>query len=112
MHSTIDGSDTTNDLTRRRSKRAEQTQIPGTERVCIAEVERAAIDYRSIRDERMDLTKKETSLRDALLAVMGGHGLEIYKYVDGENEEITVEVKTKSKVRVRKSDGASGDEDE
>lgn len=114
MHADIETTDIApqNKMPRIRKPRPEQTQIPGTERVCIAEVERAAIDYRSVRDERMALTKLETTARDRLLATMTEHDVTLYRYTDGENEDITVEVKTSSKVRVRKTDGASDDGDE
>lgn len=97
--------------TRRRGSRAQQTQIPGTERQYIAEVEAAANAYRNARDERMELTKLEVVRRDELIRVMGEHKLDVYKYDDDEGVELTVKLDTKTKVKVRRADSKNTDED-
>lgn len=56
-----------------------QMKIPGTERVKLAEVDTAAENYVDVRDERMELTKKENETKDALIAAMKKHGVQIYK---------------------------------
>ena len=96
---------------RRRSKRAEQLNVPGTERVTIVEVEIAAKAYRSILMERLDLTALETERRAELIRVMQEHKVEVYKYDDDEGVELTVKLDTKTKVKVRRADSAK-DEDE
>lgn len=93
-----------------RKPRPQQTQIPGTERVVIQAIEAAALAYRDVRDERMELTKIEVAKRAALIDVMEQYETEIYKFVDGENEECTVEITTKRKVKVRKA-GSKAPED-
>jgi hypothetical protein len=103
---------TTNDTQPRRKGRAQQTQIPGTERTVIRAIEEAAEEYRAARDERMELTKVEVAKRAALLDVMAKHETTLYVFLDSENEEITVEIKTKSKVKVRKAGSKSSDDDE
>ena len=90
-----------------------QTTIPGTERKHIPEVEAAALEYRNARDHRMELTKIEVAKKAALIAVLQKFGITVYKFDDDENEEVTVELREKTSVKVRKSSSAADDgEDE
>lgn len=81
--------------------RAEQTQIPGTERKTIPAVESAAKAYRAARDERMDKTKVEVAKRDILVGVMKENKIELYKFDGPDGEEISVELDVKEKVKVK-----------
>ena len=60
-----------------RTKR--QTQIPGTERETIKEVNAAAEEYVEARDERMGLTEREVQAKQHLLEVMKENKLTIYR---------------------------------
>ena len=83
-----------------------QTRIPGTEPKKIAEVEKAAKQYRQDRDARMELLADEVESRAKLMEAMTKHGLTEYKYDDQEVR--IVEGETKVKVRTVKS-GTEGD---
>ena len=108
--------DTTENVTPITSNsRRKQQSLPGiAPQTDIPAVEDAAAAYVEIRNERMELTKREKELKVALLVVCTEHNVERYTYVGEDEEEMVVKVKTKQKVTVRKasSDGAEGDEDE
>jgi len=72
-----------------------QLQIKGTERKSVPEVEEAAEAYREVRDERMELTRKEKLKKFELLAVMKAHKIKKYKYDDDSGEELLVELSEK-----------------
>lgn len=99
------------------TKRARQQTLdaPGmASQVDNPAIEAAAAAYVAVRNERMELTKREKELKETLLAVVVEAKVERYDYIDDEGETMRVAVKTKHKVTVRKasSDGADGDEDE
>jgi len=79
------------------AKKANQKDLPGMENRRISELHDAALEYAAIRDERMELSKKESDLKGELLSLMHKHkknsyileGVEIYI----ENSEETVKVK-------------------
>lgn len=82
-------------------KRGRPRQQDLIEDRAIKPLEDAAEDYAEVRDERMELTKKETSSKRELLALMKKHGKE--KYHRGP---ITVKVivqKETVQVRIRKN---------
>lgn len=56
-----------------------QSEIPGTERKTIKEVEDAAEAYRDARDARMKKSKAEKEKKDALVAVMRKHSVNVYR---------------------------------
>lgn len=56
-----------------------QAEIPGTERKVIKEVSDAAAGYVTQRDKRMKLSKKEKEAKDALIAAMKKHGVQVYR---------------------------------
>lgn len=91
------------------SKR-EQQEIPGTERKKIAAVERAANAYREVRDERMELTKKEVEKRTKLAEVMQENGITIYKFDGDDGEPLIVEIDTTTKVKVKKESSYEDEE--
>ena len=59
--------------------RAKQSEIPGTERPKVKELDDAAESYVDARDKRMKLTEKEKVAKDALIAVMKKHGHNVYR---------------------------------
>lgn len=80
-----------------------QMQIPGTERKEIPDVEKAAEAYREVRDERAELSKREAQKKLELLAVMRANKVTIYRYHDGNGEELEAIIDDEPKVRVRKT---------
>lgn len=82
---------------------SKQTNIPGTERKTIDEIETAAHEYRNTVAERVALQQREKELKEVLVQAMSKHELETYVYADEEGEELTVKVTHKTKVSVRKS---------
>ncbi len=56
-----------------------QLAISGTEPKSIKEVDAAAEGYVDARDKRMERTEKEVEARDALIAVMKKHKLDVYR---------------------------------
>lgn len=89
-----------------------QTEVPGTETPSIPEIDDAALEYREVRDKRMDLSKKEKAARDHLAGMLEKHGVELYRFITEDDEHLKVEVvHTKIKIRVRK-DVKTGDDGE
>lgn len=84
-----------------------QTEIPGTERTQISDVERAAEAYREAHDERMELSKSEASRKLDLLAAMQAAKIKTYRY-SSQGVELEVVVDDEPKVKVRKT----GEEDD
>lgn len=85
-------------------KNGKQLKIAGTgrdESTVKQEIERAAVRYVSIRDQRMALTKDEVKAQAELLTAMQKHSLT--EYVCDE-EDLRVEVVDKVKARVRRRD--------
>ena len=89
--------------------RKQQTEIPGTERPTIAAVEEAADEYRAIRDQRMELSKKEKTLQATLVATLKQYDLTSYVYEDSDGVERRVSIKATEKATVRK---VKGDDEE
>jgi hypothetical protein len=81
-------------------KKPRQTSLPGMENRKIAELQRTALDYADVRDQRMELSKQESDLKKELLGMMHTHKMEHYEYgnviVDVVHEEETVKVKVKA----------------
>lgn len=93
-----------------------QTEVPGTERESIEEIDEAAIAYRETRDARMKLTKKEAETLATLAAVLEKHGIKdpkTYTYEDTDGEMRVVSASpTKIKIRVRKLKNKPANDDE
>lgn len=69
----------------------------------IPDLHNKALEYVSVRDERMDLTKQEAQLKDELTVLMKKHKRENYNC---EGVEITFEIEPEKetvKVKVHKS---------
>ena len=83
-------------------RRPRQADLPGTEDRAIKALEDKAHEYVNVRDERMALSKDESELKGALLALMKKHGKTEYKR-DGITITIVPEAET-VKVKVSAAD--------
>lgn len=88
-----------------------QTEIPGTERLVDEEIESAAEDYRTYRDERMALQEKEAEAKRALIAVMESKGVKAYRYEDSTGTERKVLIEEKQNAKVTKVKPTNPDAD-
>lgn len=93
-----------------------QLQIAGTEPVTIEELDAAAEEYRTFRDERMALAKKETEARVRVLDEMKKNNLNTYNYSDGEGRPrkvtlVTPDAKVSVKLIQKPKDSDPDDED-
>lgn len=84
----------------------EQTEIAGTERLKIPEINRAAASYEKVRDERMALTTKEVAAKQKLIDVMIEHQEKLPENGDGEKvyafgDEVVVLKNGKVGVKIR-----------
>lgn len=61
-----------------------QSELPGTERPVIKEIEEAAEAYVSVRDKRMTLTEKEIVAKTNLIQVVQKHAKELTPDGDGK----------------------------
>lgn len=73
----------------------------------IPAIHKAALTYRRVRDERMNLTVEEVEAKDVLMAEMKQHNRTRYEY-----DDIIVEVKSKESVKVKSKDDEVSDEGE
>lgn len=95
------------------SKRPKQPDLPELKGPGVAperhkDIEKIADDYVNIRDQRMDLTNQEVTLRTALGHVMHEHGLKTYRY---DGYEVTIKPPEGEKVSVRQVKEESDDAD-
>lgn len=86
------------------AKTKRQSEIPGTERHKIAEVNTAAEAYVEARDARMKKTESEVETRDALIAVMEKHKLTTYRDDDAAPPLVITVTPGQAKVKVRRED--------
>lgn len=91
---------------------AKQTEIPGTERAAIPEIEEQAALLHEIVQRRLSIQKQEKEQHAKTLDQMKAHGIEVHKYVGDNGKEMTIRVKTDQKVSVRVSKNAEADGDE
>lgn len=81
--------------------RPKAVPLPGMEERGIPEIHAAALNYVEIRDERMELTEKEVTLKANLLVLMKQHKLQNYNYagvevsIDQKPAEEVIKVKVK-----------------
>lgn len=83
------------------ARKPRQEQLPGMKDRKLAALHNAALEYAEIRDERQELTKKESDLQKTLLSLMHKAKKEHYEYA-GVECNLVVE-KEKVKVRVKKA---------
>lgn len=93
------------------ARQRNQQQIPGTERVEIPEVEEAAEEYRTYRDDRMELGEKEKQAKAKLIEMMGKHGQTTYMFEDDDGVQRKVTIVPKVNVKVSKVKETSADSD-
>src|SRR5262245_6133214 len=60
--------------------KGKQEELPGMEARDVPEIEQAAENYRKIRDERCELSKRESEAKSALIQVMKNLGRSFYCY--------------------------------
>lgn len=88
-----------------KSRIPRQDALPGMENAKIAAIEKAALDYAEIRDQRQALTADESSLKKELLTLMHKEGKTNYK-----RNGISIKVITeKETVKVRVKDEGNPD---
>jgi hypothetical protein len=63
-----------------------QTEIPGTEKKVIPEIEQKLLVYRKHRDEKLRLQKLVAQDKAELIALYKKHGIKHHPLVDGEDE--------------------------
>lgn len=85
------------------AKTKKQSALPGMERKSIKELDAAAEAYVEARDERMKLTEKEVEFKEALVAVMKKHDLQVYKDEDAEPPLIVTLTPGVDKVKVTRA---------
>lgn len=94
-----------------KTKKKRSKHLPGMEPPSFPKIEKAADEYRKVRDMRMEYTQAEVEKQAILLKAMEDEKLTIYEY-DG----FKVEVKANPKVKVRKigeeSNGDAGELDD
>jgi hypothetical protein len=89
------------EMAKGRRKKPEQADLPGTEDSAIAPLEKAAKRYAGIRDERMELNREESSLKENLIKLMHQHGKTTYTRhgieirLVPESENVKVKIKGK-----------------
>jgi hypothetical protein len=86
-----------------------QMNIPGTERTEIHDIEVAAEAYREISIELADIGKQKTARKAELLALLKAHKVKLYRYHDGDGEEIEVAVDDEPRVKLRKTGEAEAE---
>lgn len=91
------------------AKTKKQLQIAGTETKAIKEVDSAAEAFVEARDERMALTEREVEAREALIAVMNKHKLDVYLDDDATPPLLVTLIQGEDKVKISKV--SEGDED-
>ena len=84
-------------LSETNKKRGKNKRLPGMEDAEIEDLEDAAREYANVRDDRMNLTREESSMKEKLLALMKKHKKEKYLHDGVEiklvHEEETVKVR-------------------
>jgi hypothetical protein len=83
-------------------KKPRQGRLPTMEDPAIEELEDSAEEYADIRDQRMELTREESRLKDELLGLMKKHKKTSYVH-DGFDIKVIVESE-KLRVRIKKED--------
>ena len=79
-----------------------QARLPGVDDPVIEELQRAAEDYADVRDERMELTKREVQKQEMLLQIMKKYGKSTYVHEGVECK--LIHEKEKVRVKIRKGE--------
>lgn len=80
-----------------------QTEIPGTERATIAEIDQLAATYVQKRDKRAAMQAEEKTLKAQLSTLLKKHDLTSYRYIDG-GVEYEVELDITESLTVSKAE--------
>lgn len=97
-------------MTKKRTRK--QLQIAGTERPEHPEVVEAAEHYVAIRDERMQMTKKEAQAQADLLATLRAHKMKSYRFFDDNGTELEAYIaEPDASAKVRKTGEREPDAD-
>jgi hypothetical protein len=83
-------------------KGPKQRRLPTMEDPAIEELEDSAENYADVRDQRMELTREESRLKEELLGLMKKHKKTSYVH-DGYDIKVIVESE-KLRVRIKKED--------
>lgn len=89
-----------------------QLAIPGTERRKIADINAAAEGYVDARDKRMKLTEKEVAAKDALIATMKQHKVDVYRDDDVDPPLVVTLKPGKDGVRVEQLEAEEESDDD
>lgn len=84
--------------------RAKQTEIPGTERERIPEIETIAEEYATVRDQWQQLGKQLETLKTRLHDAMRRNKIKIYPLDSDEYERVEI-VQGEEDVKVRRKKG-------
>lgn len=79
-------------------KRPKQSSLPGMENRSLKKLDDLAHEYADVRDDRMELTKRESELQNDLLTEMKKHKIHVYKYGDVRCEIIPEHERVKVKI--------------
>ena len=94
-----------------------QTELPGTERPSIKEIDKAADHYVSVRDRRMKLTEQEVAAKTQLLQTVLENEKQLSKNDQGEiiyryDDEIVIVKPGKANVKVKGAHDDEADDDD
>lgn len=81
-----------------KKEKLKQARLPGTDDPALKDLESKAEQYVEIRDERMELTKKESALQDDLLALMKKYKKTEYRRDGIEIRIVPIDEKVKVKI--------------
>jgi hypothetical protein len=76
-----------------------QSHIEGTEPPRVPAIDKLAVAYQEVRDERIELTEQEVDQRSKLLVAMREHKLDRYQLPDSDVEVVVLAGEDKVKVR-------------
>ena len=83
------------------SKKPKQADLPGMEERKLPDLHKAAEEYAEVRDERLEIQKREIPAKQELLRLMKVHKKETYKFEDvsirvvHEKEKVIVRIGAK-----------------
>ncbi len=87
----------------KKTKKAQQTKIPGTERRDrIEAIEEAAEAYREARDARMEMAEDEAEAQANLANALTKHKVTEYTYEGEDGKPYTAYIPTEAKAKVRR----------
>ena len=91
--------------------RNKTTSLPGLERKAIKEIENLADEYADHRDRRIAALKKEVESKATLIAAMHKHEQTEYIFEE-DGETVTVSLRSEEKVKVKRGNPDSDEDDD